>query len=294
MHGVMPGRATLAGRQSTPRVSRLAWVIAVLALMATPASAQAPGLGPSAELVDPHTFRVCADPHDLPFSNQAGEGFENKLAELFASKLGEPTSYTYYPQVIGFVRNTLNALRCDVVMGDVVGDDLMQTTNPYYRTTYALVFKPGNGLDGIETLADPRLKGKHIGIIAGTPPSEVLVQQGLMALARPYALTVDTRIEVPSQTMVNDIASGQIDAGVLWGPIAGYYAQHATPQLVVVPLLKEPSRMDFRIAMGVRHSDQDWKRKLNRIVTENQPEIDRILQQYGVPLLDEQGKLVAP
>jgi quinoprotein dehydrogenase-associated probable ABC transporter substrate-binding protein len=291
MHGVMPGRATLAGRQT---MFLLAWVIAALALLAMPASAQAPGLGPSAELVDPHTFRVCADPHDLPFSNQAGEGFENKLAELFASKLGEPTSYTYYPQVIGFVRNTLNALRCDVVMGDVVGDDLMQTTNPYYRTTYALVFKPGNGLDGIEALADPRLKGKHIGIIAGTPPSDVMVQQGLMLLARPYALTVDTRIEVPSQTMVNDIAAGQIDAGVLWGPIAGYYAQHATPRLVVVPLLKEPSRMDFRIAMGVRHSDQDWKRKLNRIITENQPEIDRILQQYGVPLLDEQGKLVPP
>jgi quinoprotein dehydrogenase-associated probable ABC transporter substrate-binding protein len=294
MHGVMPGRATLAGRQTTPRMSLLAWVIAAVVLMAVPGSAQAPGLGQSAELVDPHTFRVCADPHDLPFSNQAGEGFENKLAELFASKLGEPTSYTYYPQVIGFVRNTLNALRCDVVMGDVVGDDLMQTTNPYYRTTYALVFKSGNGLDGIYTLADPRLKTKHIGIIAGTPPSDVLVQQGLMLLAKPYALTVDTRIEVPSQTMVNDIASGQIDAGVLWGPIAGYYAQRATPQLVVVPLLKEPSRMDFRIAMGVRHSDQDWKRKLNRIITENQPEIDRILRQYGVPLLDEQGKLVPP
>jgi len=271
-----------------------ACMIAGLALVAAPARAQAPGLGSSAELVDPHTFRVCADPHDLPFSNQAGEGFENKLAELFASKLGEPTSYTYYPQVIGFVRNTLNALRCDVVMGDVVGDDLMQTTNPYYRTTYALVFRPGSGLDGIETLEDPRLKGKHIGIIAGTPPSNVLVQQGLMALARPYALTVDTRIEVPSQIMVNDIAAGQIDAGVLWGPIAGYYAQHATPRLAVVPLLKEQSRMDFRIAMGVRHSDQDWKRKLNRIIAENQPEIDQILQQYGVPLLDEQGKLVPP
>jgi quinoprotein dehydrogenase-associated probable ABC transporter substrate-binding protein len=294
MHGVMPGCATLAGRQTTPRMPLLAWAITALVLMITQAPAQAPGLGPSAELVDPHTFRVCADPHDLPFSNQAGEGFENKLAELFASKLGEPTSYTYYPQVIGFVRNTLNALRCDVVMGDVVGDDLMQTTNPYYRTTYALVFKPGNGLDGIDTLADARLTGKHVGIIAGTPPSEVLVRQGLMALARPYALTVDTRIEVPSQTMVTDIAAGQIDAGVLWGPIAGYYAQRATPRLVVVPLLKEQSRMDFRIAMGVRHSDQDWKRKLNRIITENQPEIDRILQQYGVPLLDEQGKLIPP
>jgi quinoprotein dehydrogenase-associated probable ABC transporter substrate-binding protein len=240
--------------------------LVLVALMAGPASAQAPGLGASAELVDPHTFRVCADPHDLPFSNQAGEGFENKLAELFAGKLGEPTSYTYYPQVIGFVRNTLNALRCDVVMGDAVGDDLVQTTNPYYRTTYALVFKPGNGLDGIESLEDTRLKGKHIGIIAGTPPSGVFVQQGLMALAKPYPLTVDTRIEVPSQIMVGDIASGQIDAGVLWGPIAGYYAQHATPRLTVVPLLKEPSRMDFRIAMGVRHSDQDWKRKLNRLI----------------------------
>jgi ABC-type amino acid transport substrate-binding protein len=94
--------------------------------------------------------------------------------------------------------------------------------------------------------------------------------------------------------MINDIASGQIDAGVLWGPIAGYYAQHATPHLVAVPLLKEQARMDFRIALGVRHSDQEWKRRLNRIIAENQPEIDRILQQYGVPLLDEQGKLVTP
>ncbi len=284
MHGVM-----------RRRVVAVASVTALLALLTTgPGSAQAPGLGSSAELVDPHTLRICADPHDLPFSNEAGDGFENKIAVLLASKLGKPTSYTYYPQVIGFVRNTLNALRCDVVMGVAVGDDLVQSTNPYYHTTYALVFKPGNGLDGIETLEDQRLKGKHIGVIAGTPPSEVLVQQGLMALARPYALTVDTRIEVPSQTMVNDIASGQIDAGVLWGPIAGYYAQHATPRLVVVPLLKEQSRMDFQIAMGVRRSDQDWKRQLNRIIAENQPEIDRILQQYGVPLLDEQGKLRSP
>jgi quinoprotein dehydrogenase-associated probable ABC transporter substrate-binding protein len=296
----MQRQGALAARQGATRVLSIAWLIGLLAVLlglgplAAPAVAQAPGLGQAAELVDPHSFRVCADPHDLPFSNEAGEGFENKLAQLFASKLGVPTSYTYYPQVIGFVRNTLNALRCDVVMGDPVGDDMMQTTNAYYHTTYALVFKPGNGLDGVDSLKDERLKGKHIGIIAGTPPSAVLVDQGLMALAKPYPLTADTRIEVPSQMMVNDIASGQIDAGVLWGPIAGYYAQHATPPLVVVPLLKEPSRMDFRIALGVRHSDQDWKRKLNRIITENQPEIDRILQQYGVPLLDEQGKLRGP
>ena len=256
------------------------------------AVAQAPGLGASAELVDPKTFRVCADPHDLPFSDEAGEGFENKLAELFASKLGEPISYTYFPQVIGFVRNTLNALRCDVVMGVAVGDDLVQTTNPYYRTTYALVFKPGSGLDGIESLEDPRLKGKHIGVIAGTPPATVLVQQGLMALARPYALTVDTRVEVPAQTMV-ERHRGRTDRRrrAVGSDRRLSMRSVSTPHLVVVPLLKEQSRMDFRIAMGVRRSDQDWKRRLNRLIAENQPEIDRILDQYGVPLLDEQGKL---
>jgi mxaJ protein len=261
-------------------------------LIAGTAAAQRPGLGGSVELVDPKAFRVCADPNNLPFSDEAGGGFENKVAELLASKLGEPTTYTYYPQVVGFVRNTLNALRCDVVMGVAVGDDLVQTTNAYYYTTYALVFKQGNGLDGVETLADPRLKGRRIGTIAGTPPATVLVQQGLMALAKPYARTVDTRIDAPARTMVNDITAGEIDAGVLWGPIAGYHAKRANPQFAVVPLLKEQQRMDFRIAMGVRRSDQDWKRRLNQLINENQPEIDRILTEYGVPLLDEQGKLM--
>jgi quinoprotein dehydrogenase-associated probable ABC transporter substrate-binding protein len=275
----------------TRRIQFIALAIGIALAMTGRAMAQPSGLGASGELVDPKTFRVCADPRNLPFSDEAGKGFENKLAELFAQKLGEPTSYTYFPQVIGFVRNTLNALRCDVIMGVAVGDDLVQTTNPYYRTTYALVFRPGSGMDGIESLEDPRLKGKHIGVIAGTPPATVLVQQGLMSLARPYALTVDTRIDAPTQTMAQDVAAGQIDAGVLWGPIAGYYAQRVSPHLAVAPLLKEQERMEFRIAMGVRRSDQDWKRRLNRLITENQPAIDRILTEYGVPLLDEQGHL---
>jgi quinoprotein dehydrogenase-associated probable ABC transporter substrate-binding protein len=271
--------------------TRLAAVVIGLILIAVRADAQGPGLGGSAELVDPKNFRVCADPRNLPFSDEAGEGFENKLAELFARKLGEPASYTYFPQVVGFVRNTLNALRCDVIMGVAVGDDLVQTTNAYYHTTYTLVLKPGNGLDGADSLEDRRLKSKHIGVIAGTPPATVMARQGLMSLAKPYALTVDTRIEAPARTMVEDIASGQIDAGVLWGPIAGYYAGRVSPHLVVVPLLKEQERMDFRIAMGVRRSDQDWKRRLNRLIAENQVEINRILTEYGVPLLDEQGRL---
>lgn len=295
MHGLKGRRGSMTDARTGARIRLFA--IAALGLVlfvAGRANAQGPGPGAAAELVDPKTFRVCADPRNLPFSNEAGEGFENKLAELIAARLGEPVSYTYYPQVIGFVRNTLNALRCDVMMGTAVGDDLVQTTNAYYRTTYALVFKPGNGLDGIESLEDPRLKARHIGIVAGTPPATILAERGLMLLARPYALTVDTRVESPTRTMIDDISAGEIDTGVLWGPIAGYYAQRATPRLVVVPLLKEHERMDFRIAMGVRRTDQNWKRTLNRLIAENQPEIDRLLTEYGVPLLDEQGKPVTP
>jgi quinoprotein dehydrogenase-associated probable ABC transporter substrate-binding protein len=253
--------------------------------------AQAPGLGAAAELVDPNAFRVCADPHNLPLSDQNGEGFENKLAELFARKLNEPTSYTYFPQIIGFVRNTLAALRCDVIMGVAVGDDLVQATIPYYHTTYALVFKPDRGLDGIESLEDPRLRGKHLGVVAGTPPATVLAQQGLIAQAKPYPLTVDTRLVSSAQMMSDDIAADRVDAGVMWGPLAGYHARHERPQLTVVPLLRERVRMDFEIAMGVRKSDQEWKRKLNRLIAENRSEVGRILSEYGVPLLDDQGRL---
>jgi quinoprotein dehydrogenase-associated probable ABC transporter substrate-binding protein len=280
-------------KRRTERRGIRAWhLFAVLAVVLVHrAAAQAPGLGESAELVDQKVFRVCADPHNLPFSDEQGKGFENQLAELFARKLNEPTNYTYFPQVIGFVRNTLNALRCDVIMGTVVGDTSVQTTNPYYRTTYALIFKPNNGLDGVESLGDPRLKDKHIGIVAGTPPATILTEDGLMANARPYPLMVDTRSTSSPQMMTDDVATGLIDAGVLWGPMAGYYARRSTPPLTVVPLLKEGGQMEFRIAMGVRRADQDWKRKLNRLIAENAPEIDKILTDYGVPLLDEQGQL---
>lgn len=270
---------------------RLTAVTVLGLLLGHNAAAQAPGLGASVELVDPKVFRVCADPNNMPFSDEKGEGFENKLAELFATKLNEPTSYTYFPQVIGFVRNTLNALRCDVIMGTAVGDTLVQTTNPYYHTTYALIVKPSSGLDGIESLSDPRLKGKHIGIVAGTPPATVLLRNGLMADAKPYPLMVDTRVTSSARMMTQDIEAGRIDAGVLWGPLAGYMARQVTPQLTVVPLLRDGPQMDFRIAMGVRRTDQDWKRKLNRLISQNQPEIDKILEGYGVPLLDDEGHL---
>jgi quinoprotein dehydrogenase-associated probable ABC transporter substrate-binding protein len=246
----------------------------------------------SIELVDPKVLRVCADPRNMPFSDESDEGFENKLAHLLADKLGKSLAYTWYPQAPGFVRNTLGGFRCDLVMGYPQGNDLVQSTNPYYRTTYTLVFKPGNGLDGIDRLDDPRLKGKHIGIVAGTPPATVLTALGLMAEAKPYSLVVDTRVESSAQEMVRDIRAGSIDAGVLWGPLAGYYARRDEPRLAVIPLLHEKAgaRFIYRITMGVRFSDQEWKRLLNRLIQENQAEINKILLDYGVPLLDEEDR----
>ena len=246
----------------------------------------------SIELVDPKVLRVCADPRNLPFSNDKGEGFENKLAEMFAGKLQKKLDYMYFPQATGFVRVTLAAHRCDVIMGLPQGDDLVQGTNPYYRTAYALIAKPGNGLDDVTTLEDERLKGKHIGIVAGTPPATNMAVAGLMANAKPYPLMIDTRIDSSAAAMVDDLMSGQIDAGILWGPMAGFYAKRANPPLHVTLLVKETTgpRLVYRIGMGVRSADQNWKRQLNRLIQENQPEINKILLEFGVPLLDESDK----
>jgi quinoprotein dehydrogenase-associated probable ABC transporter substrate-binding protein len=243
----------------------------------------------SIELIDPKMLRVCADPHNMPFSTDKGEGFENKIAELLAEKLGKVLAYSWYPQAPGFVRNTLAAHKCDLIMGIPQGDDLVQVTNPYYRTTYALVFKQGNGLDGVDTMGDPRLKDKRIGVVAGTPPGNNMAVNGLMALAKPYPLVIDTRVDSSSVAMMRDLETGVIDAGILWGPMAGYYARQASFTATVVPLVKETSgpRLAYRIAMGVRFADQDWKRSLNRTIAENQPRISKILLSFGVPLLDD-------
>src|SRR5580704_16632459 len=172
------------------------------------------GLDLSIELVDPKVLRVCADPRNLPFSNEKGEGFENKLAEFFAEKLQKKLDYMYFPQATGFVRMTLGAHRCDVIMGFPQGDELVQGTNPYYRTAYALVAKPGSGLEDVTSLGDNRLKGKHLGIVAGTPPATNIALAGLMANAKPYPLMIDTRVDSSAEAMINDLTSGVIDAGV--------------------------------------------------------------------------------
>ncbi|WP_018406106.1 quinoprotein dehydrogenase-associated putative ABC transporter substrate-binding protein [Methylocystis rosea] len=279
------------------------WAAAIL-FVAAPASAQ--HMGPDAgakgddnqgsiELVDPKTLRVCADPNNLPFSNEKGEGFENRIAEFLAKRLGKDLAYTYYPGATGFVRNTLNAHLCDVILGMPQGNDLVQTTNPYYRTTYAIVTRAGSELDGVKTLDDPRLKDKphRIGLVANTPPGNVLAMNGLMASVKPYALMVDTRVESSGAAMMHDLEKGEIDVALLWGPIAGYYAKQSSVKLNVTPLPETPgARMAFRIGFGVRHSDQNWKRELNTLIAQNKNELERILRDFEVPLLDESGHAI--
>jgi quinoprotein dehydrogenase-associated probable ABC transporter substrate-binding protein len=269
---------------------------ALAALFACGASlAQSPA-GPdlSIELIDPKVLRVCADPHNMPFSNESREGFENKIAELVARKLDKNIAYAWFPQSVGFIRNTLAAHRCDVIMGFPQGGELAQSTNPYYRTAYALVFRRGNGLDGVEKLSDERLKGKRIGIVAGTPPATYLAMDGLLGTAKGYPLVVDTRVDSPGETMLKDLAAGEIDAGVLWGPMAGYHARRIGADVAVVPLTKDTGgpRLAYRISMGVRPTDQEWKRQLDRLIRENQPEINGILLNYGVPLLDDNDRSI--
>jgi quinoprotein dehydrogenase-associated probable ABC transporter substrate-binding protein len=251
----------------------------------------------SLELVDPHVLRACADPRNLPFSNEAGEGFENKIAELFAQKLGKGLAYAFYPGATGFVRNTLNAQRCDVMLGVALGDDIVQPTNPYYRTAYAAAYPASGPLSGLDSLNDPRLKTARIGVVAGTPPVTYLAENGLLGQIKSYALMVDTRYDSPTAQMMADLDNGVIDVALVWGPIGGFYAGKSKTPLSLAPLVKETGgpKMVYRIAMGVRHSDQNWKRDLNKLILQNRAEIDGILRSYRVPLLDENDKpLAAP
>ncbi len=267
-----------------------ATLCAFVATVTFPNSARAA----SSEVVDHSTLRVCADPANLPFSNQAAEGFENKIAELLAKELGVPVKYTWFPQAMGFVRNTLRARKCDVVIGISLGFELLQNTNPYYRSAYALVYRSDSGLS-IDSLRDPALRSLRIGVVAGTPPANLIAELGLLGNVRPYQLMVDTRFNKPGKQMVEDIAAGEVDMGVLWGPIAGYYArQHAS--MTVVPLQSQPGKvkMDYRITMGVRFNEPEWKHQLNDLITKKQNEINAILVDYRVPLLDNQGNLIFP
>jgi quinoprotein dehydrogenase-associated probable ABC transporter substrate-binding protein len=266
------------------------WQFALIALAMLSVAPPSPVRAATAEAVDHTALRVCADPNNLPFSNDKGEGFENKIAEVLAAELGVPVRYTWFPDSVGFVRNTLRARACDLIVGTTVGAELVQNTNPYYRSSFSLVYRKEAGLT-LASLDDPALRTLQLGVIAGTPPTTLMAQKGLLGNSRSYQLLVDTRFDHPAQDVVHDVAAGKIDVGILWGPIAGYFAKQETTPLAVVPLRSEgsPMRLDYRITMGVRPNEPEWKRQVNDLIRKKQPEITRILLDYGVPLLDEQG-----
>ncbi len=265
-------------------ITRAAAAALLLGCMTTGAWAQV------GELTDRTKLRVCADPSNLPFSNKAGEGFENRIAELLASKLGVPLTYTWYPQVVGFVRNTLNAGACDVVIGIPSPSQLMQNTNPYYRSSYALIQR-ADANPKITALDDPQLANRKIGAVAGTPPVTLLAQQSLLANLKPYQLVVDTRFDSPGREMVEDVANGVIDVGILWGPIAGYWAKQQKAPLEVTPLVgtAQGMHLDFRVSMGLRRNEPEWKRALNDFLATNGDAIQAILLDYGDPAARRAG-----
>jgi quinoprotein dehydrogenase-associated probable ABC transporter substrate-binding protein len=244
-----------------------------------------------AELVSQSAFRVCADPANDPMSTEAGTGFENRIADLLAAELERPVEYSWFPMATGFVRRTLGEKRCDVIIGFAQGHELVQNTNHYMTSVYTLILPKTGELSDVVTLADPRLKGKVLGIVAGSPPGTHMARNGLMAKARAYPLFVDRRVQSPANDMLRDLEAGEIAAAVLWGPIGGPLVKREHPDLQVVPLLHEVGapKMFYRITMGVRLGEDQWKRELNSLIRRNQAGIDAILNDAGVPLLNDMG-----
>jgi quinoprotein dehydrogenase-associated probable ABC transporter substrate-binding protein len=238
-------------------------------------------------------LRVCADGNNLPFSNEAGEGFENRIAELMAEDLGVPLVYVWSPQVMGFVRNTLELRVCDIMIGAVAGYEFVQNTNEVYRSVYALVVPDDSDLE-VANLADPVLQGRRIGVVTETPPLVALRRTG--AVIQSYPLMVDTRVRAPVRDAIEDVVAGRTEGAVLWGPLAGYYASRQDPPLRVIPLVEDDSgaRLDYRITMGIRRGEPHWKDWLNDFIDRRQDEIHAILAEYGVPLLDRRGQLLSP
>jgi quinoprotein dehydrogenase-associated probable ABC transporter substrate-binding protein len=251
------------------------------------------------DTVTTDVLRVCGDPGNMPFSERKEDGFENKIAAIIADELKVKLRYYWLTQGPGFVRNTLGTGLCDLIIGQAFGSDLVQTTNPYYRSSYTLVTRAGE-LDGINALDDPRLKGKAIGVIAGTPPVNRMGDLGLVSTMKayaPYQLDPSRKFQTVGAEIVGALAAKEIDAAVLWGPAAGWLAKQSGTPMTVVPLLKEPPRppMAYRIAMGVRLGENDWKRSLNTVLRKRKSDIDKVLREYDVPLLDdEESKLAEP
>ena len=251
----------------------------------------------------PRALKVCDDPNNLPFSNDKGEGFENRLAVILARDLGLPLEVFHYPQRINIVRNTIryklpneSEYRCDLLTGVPSDFTAVATTRPYFRSSYVLVYAKGRklGVTSAEqflALDRAALSALKIGVYDRTPAVEWLKKHSLLDQAVPYRLLNADPNHYPGRIIDDDLASGKIDAAVVWGPIGGYFARRAgSPEMVVLPLKSEPgARMDFGVSMGVRAGEKAWLALVEQALERSREDITQLLREYGIPLVDDKG-----
>lgn len=291
------------GNRLAPKTLRLAVLTTVAAMSAgffTPVVAQdAPA--------KPKALKVCQDPNNMPFSNDKAEGFENRIADLFAKSMGVPVEYYNYPQRFAFVRNTLRYklpdqdYPCDVMLGVPKGFGQVAGTQAYYRSTYAMVIPRGKGLDSVKSADDflkldpAKLKSLRIGIYDKSPASAWLDAHGLVDQGVPYPTVDVNRDHYPGWLIEQELANGKIDVAIIWGPVAAHYAEKVkSADLMVVPLKSEPGvKFDFEIAMGVRYGEPEWKSQIETLLEQNKDEIQAILHSYKVPLIDEKLEVIS-
>ena len=253
-------------------------------------------------------LRVCADPDNLPLSNERGEGYENRIAAKLAHDLGQSVEYTFFPQRMGFVRNTLRQrdeatqrYKCDVIVGVPKGYELTATTQPYMRSTYAMVFRAQGNLEKLESPDDllrlpPEQRRKlRIGIFMQSPAADWLLRNGMLDQAESYAQQSGDPHENPAGIIERDLVAGKIDLAIVWGPIAGFLVDRHSGQAAwrAVPFKPDPGiKFDFEISMGVRFGEKEWKDTLDAWIASHRGEIDAILASYHIPLIDDKGYLI--
>ncbi|WP_166254418.1 substrate-binding domain-containing protein [Marinobacter salicampi] len=256
----------------------------------SPVAAAQPGELP--ETIKRPELRVCSDPNNLPFSNRAGEGFENQLAELVADELGKEVRYEWHAQRRGFLRNTLNAGKCDIVMGTPhLG--MLATTRSYYNSTYVFLSRADRNLT-FSSMKAPELQDLTIGVHligddgANTPPAHALGEQGIVDNVEGFMIYGDYREDSPPSRLVKAVARDEIDVAAVWGPLAGYYAARSAVPLRLVPITDTldymPMLFQYPIAMGVRKTDPFLKNQLNEFIYQNGEEIQALLERYNIPL----------
>jgi mxaJ protein len=241
---------------------------------------------------DASVLRVCADPNNLPFSNEKGEGFENRLAEMLAGEMGRRVEYTWWAQRRGFIRNTLRAGECDLVAGIPSSFELVLATRPYYRSTYVFVYRKDADFE-VRSFDDPILRTKKIGVHlvgddgANTPPAHALSTRGIVGNLTGYTLYGDYSTPNPPARILDALAKGEIDVAIVWGPLAGYFAPKQRVALEIVPVSPQIDvpflPFVYDISMGVRRDDPLLKSEVEAILVRERAEVDAILDEYGVP-----------